>query len=508
MKRVLIVDGYTDEPAGLGVPPYLDVYPRYAYGATILAKGEAKYLTIDQVRRNVQKYVELAKRSDLIVIIAGVLVPGKYLGGEPIRDVKEIEWLTSLVDNNYAIAGPAARYGIGGIGGRRASEYKQLERYGILVRGDLEAWLYQYLEYGESYADPYAKSDWEFIDQVAVKGSKIVKEHPNMNLGNLIIEIETMRGCPRSVVGGCSFCSDAIKGKLTQRPIKSIVREIETLYLLGVRHFRLGRQSDILVYGSDELVEWPKPKPGELEKLFKGIRHVAPSLGTLHIDNVNPGTIVRHEKESVEALKVIVKYHTPGDVAALGIESVDPKVVKLNNLKVDLEGAIRAIEIVNRVGRKRGWNGLPHLLPGINFIGGLIGESKETWEWNIKLLEEINKRSLMVRRVNVRQVSILPGTSLWRLHHDGKPSKGFRRFREIAMTFQKEMLRKIVPKGTILRYLMVEKCERGICYARQPASYPITVEIADYIKIGTWVNVKVQKHHARSVVGLVTPVHR
>ena len=29
---ILIVDCYTDEPAGLGVPPYLGVYPRYLYG--------------------------------------------------------------------------------------------------------------------------------------------------------------------------------------------------------------------------------------------------------------------------------------------------------------------------------------------------------------------------------------------------------------------------------------------------------------------------------------------
>ncbi len=328
-----------------------------------------------------------------------------------------------------------------------------------------------------------------------------------MHLGNLIVEIETMRGCARSVVGGCSFCSDAAKGRLSQRPIESIIKEIEALYKMGVKHFRLGRQSDILVYGSDEMVEWPRPRPEVLEKLFKGIRFVAPSLGTLHVDNVNPGTIARYEKESIKALKVIVRYHTPGDVAALGIESVDPKVVKLNRLKVDLEGALKAVEIINNVGKSVGWNGLPHLLPGINFLGGLLGESRETWEWNLKLLEEISRRGLMVRRINVRQVSVLPGTYLWRVGHDGKPAKGFKRFREKVMEIQREMLRKVIPKGRILRYLMVEKCERGVCYARQPASYPITVEIPSRLEVGTWVNVVVTKHHARSVVGMVSPVH-
>jgi len=38
--RVVIVDGYTDEPAGLGVPPYLDVYARYAAGAAFTAGAD------------------------------------------------------------------------------------------------------------------------------------------------------------------------------------------------------------------------------------------------------------------------------------------------------------------------------------------------------------------------------------------------------------------------------------------------------------------------------------
>lgn len=49
---VAIIDGYTDEPAGLGVPPYLGIYPRYAYGAIKKARKDASifYLTIDDLR--------------------------------------------------------------------------------------------------------------------------------------------------------------------------------------------------------------------------------------------------------------------------------------------------------------------------------------------------------------------------------------------------------------------------------------------------------------------------
>ena len=51
-----------------------------------------------------------------------------------------------------------------------------------------------------------------------------------------------------------------------------------------------------------------------------------PDLLTLHIDNVNPGTIARHEEAARAALAAIVEGHTPGDVAAFGMETADPAV--------------------------------------------------------------------------------------------------------------------------------------------------------------------------------------
>ena len=41
-----ILDCYTDEPAGLGVPPYLGTYPRYLAGYL----DDPVYLTIDDLR--------------------------------------------------------------------------------------------------------------------------------------------------------------------------------------------------------------------------------------------------------------------------------------------------------------------------------------------------------------------------------------------------------------------------------------------------------------------------
>ncbi len=66
MDRVVILDGYTDEPAGgLGVPPYLDVYPRYVAGAvwSVDKSIDVKYFTIDQVRSDWASFVRVANEA-------------------------------------------------------------------------------------------------------------------------------------------------------------------------------------------------------------------------------------------------------------------------------------------------------------------------------------------------------------------------------------------------------------------------------------------------------------
>ena len=45
--KYTIVDCYTDEASGLGVPPYLGTYPRYIAG---YLDEPASYLTIDDIR--------------------------------------------------------------------------------------------------------------------------------------------------------------------------------------------------------------------------------------------------------------------------------------------------------------------------------------------------------------------------------------------------------------------------------------------------------------------------
>ena len=111
-----ILDGYVDEPACLGVPPYISPYIRTVAGALIAHGYTVRYLTIDQLRKDPMRTAEL-NRAALLVMIAGVTVPGKYLGGTPAT-LTEIQQVGHMVRGpKKLIGGPI---GFGYAGGRRA----------------------------------------------------------------------------------------------------------------------------------------------------------------------------------------------------------------------------------------------------------------------------------------------------------------------------------------------------------------------------------------------------
>jgi len=517
-RRVLIVDGYNDEPGGLGVSPYLDVYPRYIAGSFWAAdKGvRVDYVTVDAFRRGEASWLARAASYDLVVFVAGVVVPGKYIGGRPAGPEELARWAGVLSgETMLVLAGPAARWGMGLEGGGAAYPPGFFERAGfhVLVRGDVEEYFYDLARFGPERAYPgRLRRDYRLVDRVAVLGARIAAQHPRLAHG-LVAEIETYRGCARWVSGGCSFCVEPLRGRPIQRSPEGIVAEVEALYRWGVRGFRLGRQADILVYGSPGLgvEEWPRPDAAALERLFRGVRAAAPNAEVIHVDNVNPGTIARYPGESEEALKAIIRYHSDGDVAAMGMETADPRVARINNLNTTPEEALEAIRVVNRVGAQRGPRGLPHMLPGVNFILGLPGETSETYRLNRAFLEQVLREGLLVRRVNVRRLLALPATRVFRMRHGvrGRLEKHARSFTYwVRNVFEKTMLARIAPRGTRLRGLYVEDCSRGVCYARQPGSYPVTVALHCRLPVHERLEAVVVTgvHSARSLEGVPEPL--
>ena len=92
-SNALIIDGYVDEPACLGVAPYISPYIREVAGVLVEHGYTTGYVTIDQVRADPSL---VAGHSDLVVMIAGLTVPGAYIGGKPAT-LTEIQQLGTLL---------------------------------------------------------------------------------------------------------------------------------------------------------------------------------------------------------------------------------------------------------------------------------------------------------------------------------------------------------------------------------------------------------------------------
>lgn len=472
MKRT-ILDCYTDEPSGLGVPPYLGTYPRY-----IAAKfKDVSYITIDDLRAfflkqdseinrktNIRIYNQTEKdigkvlsNTDELIVVLGVHTPGKYLSAIP-GTLKEVIGFIKGLSCKKVLTGPA-------VFGTQLEGGKFFEKVDTTV------------------FDSVKDYNFSFSDLKAAKGAYIINQIPDER----IIEIETGRGCPR--VNGCSFCMEPIKHKgAVFRKVDMIIKEISVFYNLGCRYFRLGKQSCFFSYP-------------DMEQLLKGIWKKCPEIKVLHIDNVNP-VMVTEEKT-----KLVVKYCTPGNVAAFGVESFDENVISENNLNSDPMTTIKAIRILNKYGSKIGRNGLPKLLPGINILFGLKGETKKTHLENIKFLKQILDEGLLLRRINVRQVNIYPGTEIFKTVGNKFIRKNKKYYwswrKEIRRKIDLEMLKRLVPTGSVLKDVRMEIYDGNTTFGRQFGTYPLIVGVKKRLKLKKFYDVKIVGHMLRSVVGEV-----
>ena len=506
--KAIILDGYVDEPACFGVPPYLSPYPRYTAGALIdcgFSESDISYFTIDTVRTFGKMLAAQFKEADVLIIISGMTVPGKYLRGTPIS-ADEIRALFRLTNGVKILGGPI-RLGYSNEGGVAATDLSFLPDDVLTAQKDIESFVYDYFS-KNSISTSHRFRTAQDIASWSKKGAFIVRQHPDFP--NLICEMETYRGCGRKK--HCSFCTEAFYGRPDFRDEEDIIAETACLYNFGVRHFRIGRQPDLFAYkGVDDGRSGLKPNPAAIEKLYSGIRKAAPDLQTLHMDNGNPITLAEYPDESREILKTIVRYHTPGDVIAMGIESADPAVIEANDLKASPEQVLEAVRLVNEIGGCRGSNGMPEILPGINFVYGLLGETKKTYQLNYDFLKTIYQEGLEVRRINLRQVMVFPKTPLAaRRVSDFKNEKLFRAHKEqIRKEIDLPMLSRVVPVGTVLKNVFAEVLNSDnneMAFGRQFGTYPLLIGLPQKLELNSFYDVLVTGHGFRSVSGVSYPV--
>jgi radical SAM superfamily enzyme with C-terminal helix-hairpin-helix motif len=497
---VTLVDGYVDEPAHFGVPPYISTYPRFTAGALRdagVSEDRITYHTIDELREHRNKWRDVAE-ADLMIYLGGMTVPGSYVGGTPAEpdEVRELAW----VAEGTSLMGGPVRFGVGEQNeGASETERKDLD-FEFVAKGDVEAAAYDLVSNGlEGFGN--RMRDVEEVTRWARQGAFVIEQHPN-HPDYLICELETSRGCAYR----CSFCTEPLYGNPSFRPPESVVGEVDALSDYGARHFRLGRQADLLAYGGDG----EAPNPDALRDLYGGIREVAPALETLHLDNINPITIVRWPEQSREGLSIIAEHNTPGDTAAFGLESADPVVQEENDLNVTADECFRAVEIVNKEAGWRPDDGrLPKLLPGINLLHGLKGEREKTYELNKQFLQRVYDAGLGLRRVNIRQVMAFDGTEMSDTGAQiaTEHKKLFKQYKnEVREEIDNPMLQRVAPAGTRLPNVHLEYQQDGKTFGRQLGTYPLLVAIPGERELGRVVDIAVTDHGYRSVSGVPAPL--
>jgi radical SAM superfamily enzyme with C-terminal helix-hairpin-helix motif len=154
---------------------------------------------------------------------------------------------------------------------------------------------------------------------------------------------------------------------------------------------------------------------------------------------------------------------------------------------------------------------MPWLLPGINIIFGLPGETKKSYEITFQFLKKILDDGLMVRRINIRQVVVFPGTPLWHMRDKvktGKHKKLIQHYRyKIRHEIDLPMLKRVVPVGTVLRDVRAEVFEDGLTYGRQIGSYPLIVGIPKKVPLNRFYDVLIVGHGFRSITGIPVPIN-
>jgi len=492
MKKFLILDCFVDEPACFGVPPFISPYPRYIFGALIDAginPDNIKYYTIDHLRDNSYR---IEDSFHMVFLIGGAIVPGKYLGSR-IGTVPEIEKIITL--------NPESDFAIGGL---ISSIIRRRHGNITLIGRDIE-------KYAHSFARGFDEDSYRSTGEIARwsrLGSELVQLHPSFP--DIICEIETYRGCPREK--HCSFCSEGLFKNIEFRKEGDILCEIDDLINNGVSRFRLGRQADILQYKSslDHYYNgFPRPEVTPVSGLFGELRTRRESgkISVLNIDNANPGTIINFPEESSRILEAIVDAITPGDTLPLGIESFDPEVIRLNNLKVSGDEAVRVVKIINDIGGRR-INGIPILLPGINLIHGLKGESATTFKENHHWLMQMKDMGLLLKRINIRKLLPFPGTGLFSdiPRMSAKTVNRFEYYRsKIRHDIDTYMLREIYPLGTILHESHILDEHNGYSLGKQISSYSITTKYPLLLQKDSFQESIVIGHRERSLLAHPAP---
>jgi len=500
LKPVLLLDGYIDTPTELGVPPYISATVRYIAYVLDYYGLDYEYVPVCTWRRLAHsgelKSVFPAKQYGIVIIVGGTTVPGRYLSAYPV-DAKELKKIARYFRNNTKIAvGPLA---VASDRGKKFVSGVSTEDWDYVVWGDVEEFFFNFFRDLTYYRPGFyeCETDFSILDKVLERANTdFTRLHPFYP--HVIAEIETARGCDKRP--SCIYCENSIKPRKVEfRSIESVRRELELLRG-GLAAIRFGKQANILAYGGEDVGKAVyRPNPDAVSKLYEAAHDL--KFEVIHSDNANPLTFKLFPAEAVKALEAIATYNTPYDTLALGIEDVSEKVVKMCNLKVGKEDALKVVAMIQEHGKGK-------IYAGINVLLGLPFQTTESLNELLDFLKELTQYK--VRRINIRQVQVVKGSVLARLV-EAKRLKIAKLKKNVIHSFRERvrkeidlvLIKKVFPAGTIFDAVVEKETKEG-SFARFLGSYPPVIFIPQKgLGFLAKVRVEIVDHTPRALVGKV-----
>ena len=114
---------------------------------------------------------------------------------------------------------------------------------------------------------------------------------------------------------------------------------------------------------------------------------------------------------------------------------------------------------------------------------------------------------LLLRRINIRQAAVLPGTYLEKEGGNKylrKNKKYYWKWRnDIRQKVDWPLLKKLVPVGRVLSDVYTEIYDGKTTFCRQLGTYPLVIGVMGRLPLKKKIKIKVVSHMLRSIVGEV-----
>ena len=153
---------------------------------------------------------------------------------------------------------------------------------------------------------------------------------------------------------------------------------------------------------------------------------------------------------------------------------------------------------------------MPEILPGLNFIYGLNGETKNTFKKNYDFLLNIVESNLLLRRINIRRLISFKNIKN-NSQNDYPYLKLFQYYKnKTRKNIDNPILKKMFPKGSILKSVFIENNEykNNITFCRQFGTYPLLVGIQKkYEKKNIFIDISITGYGYRSLTGIPYPIN-